>query len=669
MSDEQLRMRAVIDDGYSGPLAKLRNELRATGRSGAGTGRDMAKDWKSVQKSIEGVVGSMKLGLAPVMRGIGISSLGIGAAITGAIVGLRGFASSSRELGIFSRQIGISTDKLREMKLLGEHFGVSWESAQGNLKTFAGNLDELRRHWGEAYNQLRAMNLGGLAEDLAKAPDMATALDRALEGIKGIQNPVRRRQVAELLLGSDQWAVVAAETTPRIRNIIRGILKDMPKLDPAAAEDFATNMLKIEAALTKLRVEGFGPLLPEVNRLLDKLANPQGGWIIQFANDLAAGLKQVNDIIEAINEGKWSKIFNLMFKIRPGSAADAIFGGTSIGPTKGERLEYLQKKLDETNKSIEHNASHGDPSLYLKAQRDELIKEMEKLRKAIEDASKNGALLQQQSFTGGGFGGARILRTSLGGGSGGYGGGSGSGSPPGPMGGGGPLPEVPGGVIDRSRFAKELERNPALREKIMGIAAGENLNPKANISVLESMMNRAAMAGTSLAAQARLYHGEGGYYAGYNPGALRNPRIRAMIEHNLRAALAGSNVSNYATDNSSGGLAAGEKASGKFKLQSEYGGESFFSPGWGGGRSGPRSRSAYEAWRRSIAPGAAAGDPLLDRTVPLPRPAPPEIRGNATIDINFNGLPAGSRVRHQFDGLFREINIRRGHPMQSVWDA
>jgi hypothetical protein len=43
--------------------------------------------------------------------------------------------------------------------------------------------------------------------------------------------------------------------------------------------------------------------------------------------------------------------------------------------------------------------------------------------------------------------------------------------------------------------------------------------------------------------------------------------------------LKGSNVSNYATDNSSGSLAARERASGAFVHHKTINGESFFSPG------------------------------------------------------------------------------------------
>jgi hypothetical protein len=52
-----------------------------------------------------------------------------------------------------------------------------------------------------------------------------------------------------------------------------------------------------------------------------------------------------------------------------------------------------------------------------------------------------------------------------------------------------------------------------------------------------------------------------------------------MAERNIESMLRGSNISNYATDNSSGALAAREKATGAFRHHMTINGESFFSPG------------------------------------------------------------------------------------------
>lgn len=143
-----------------------------------------------------------------------------------------------------------------------------------------------------------------------------------------------------------------------------------------------------------------------------------------------------------------------------------------------------------------------------------------------------------------------------------------------------------GNPFDRERFKKELEEKPWLREKMKHISLGENQDPRANLAVIETMMNRAVVRGTSLEAQARRHRSsgvdEGGYYAGWAPHYASDKA--AMFEKNIGEALGTggkgqSNISRYATDNSSGALAAGEIATGKFKHHMTINGESFFSPG------------------------------------------------------------------------------------------
>src|SRR4030095_3456578 len=123
---------------------------------------------------------------------------------------------------------------------------------------------------------------------------------------------------------------------------------------------------------------------------------------------------------------------------------------------------------------------------------------------------------------------------------------------------------------------------------------GENQYDVANQSVMESAMNRASMMGTSLALETRLTS-EGGYYAGYNPRALNNPQLRAMAEANLQKVLAGSNVSNFATENASGDFARTrmDPRTGIFEQTALYAGEYFGRPL----RKGARGADRYAAWR------------------------------------------------------------------------
>jgi hypothetical protein len=173
-----------------------------------------------------------------------------------------------------------------------------------------------------------------------------------------------------------------------------------------------------------------------------------------------------------------------------------------------------------------------------------------------------------------------------------------------------------GGPIDRSRFVQELKEKPGLREKVMAISAGENLHPSANKAVFESMMNRAAVKGTTLEHEAR-WTSEGGYYddkptagSGHasQMSAMQNPRSRQLMERNLDSALAGSNVSNYATENASGAWGrrrmAGADSGALFQKSYAAGGELFGYPV----RRGAAGYGHYSTWRNAQGGDSAAID-------------------------------------------------------------
>jgi hypothetical protein len=288
----------------------------------------------------------------------------------------------------------------------------------------------------------------------------------------------------------------------------------------------------------------------------------------------------------------------------------------------------------------------------------------------VLDAFKKMALdAGGDNAAGGGstFGGASVIRASFPGGGGGGGGrraGPGGGDPASPDSDASSTPALRSLAMDRARFAKELDANPALREKVLGIAAGENKNATAAASVIESMMNRASKNNTTLEQAARLTREPGGYYAGYDPGSLGRSDIRQRMENALKRALGGSNDSNYATDNSSGGLAAREKGGREFDWRKDHAGESFFA------RRGPR----WDRWRR----GVQENEPI-----PLPRAKPPDdapavprarmmdaanksnqfarVEGDALVRIDLAGLPHGRKAGAVGGNVFSDVQIHGGN--------
>lgn len=153
----------------------------------------------------------------------------------------------------------------------------------------------------------------------------------------------------------------------------------------------------------------------------------------------------------------------------------------------------------------------------------------------------------------------------------------------------------------RDRARQELADNPRLNEKAMHIFAGENPDPTASTALWESAINRMAVRGTTLSQELRRTN-EGGYYEGWRDEV--SPSTRKVLEASRDKALAYSNVSNYATDNSSGNLAARENASGTFTEKSVYNREHFFGPD---NRIASHQRSYNDLVRESEVGRVAAG--------------------------------------------------------------
>lgn len=422
MADEQLRLVASVTDGFSAPLRRLNSLLNDTAKHPAG--KWLKNEWGGVRESFDKITTGLNTGLVPALSRVGITSLGATGAVAGIGVAIKQFAGQTQALSIFSREIGLSVTQLREMKAVGEHFGVGWDAAQGSLKQFAGNLDGLRRRWGETYGALRSMNLGGLAEDLAGAPNMQAAVDKALEGLKGIANPVYRRKVAELLFGSDQWATIASELTPRVRKEIQSMLSDLPKGSEEAAQGFNLGLTKMQVGIDELRNHAIGPLLKDVNEALGAMNKPEVyAGIKREWDGLTSGVKgflhelsTLKEIWGALSSGDMQGVLKGLRK------ADGASGplARKLAPMPGDEALNLQDKVKDLEEKRAANDANPLTRGRVPERQAELTRQIEKLTDELKRLN-GGATVQQQSFDGsatgalsglihkvntGGFGGA-----------------------------------------------------------------------------------------------------------------------------------------------------------------------------------------------------------------------------------------------------------------------
>lgn len=118
-----------------------------------------------------------------------------------------------------------------------------------------------------------------------------------------------------------------------------------------------------------------------------------------------------------------------------------------------------------------------------------------------------------------------------------------------------------GGTVDRSRFNAEFQSNPELYSRIAALAQVEvGGQPAAHQAFVETVFNRAEAQGSSL--MSVVTNGRGRYYPNLgNPAAL-TPEQHAYWKGVIDSVRAGSNVSNFATDNASAGVAANRRAQG-----------------------------------------------------------------------------------------------------------
>ena len=203
----------------------------------------------------------------------------------------------------------------------------------------------------------------------------------------------------------------------------------------------------------------------------------------------------------------------------------------------------------------------------------------------------------------------------------------------------------------REKFAEEL-KDPALKQRLFDIAHNEQgLNPDGVLSVMESAMNRAYVQGTSLKQQLG-WTSQGGYYddrqrraKGQAVDGQADTR-NSIYQFSMEEALRGSNRSNHATDNASGGFAEGRANRGEYVVQYKAGGETFFSPG----TKGNFSRQRWEQWRNSTVEEdakLAQADP--NKTTNISTILPTGL--NEQVMARYNGLDEAGKQR-----FTREVN-------------
>ncbi|KAA2236952.1 hypothetical protein [Salinarimonas soli] len=645
MAEEQLRLVAKVTDEFSGPLRKLRNDMASI--AAAPHARAIAKDWSLVGENVKKSAGAVQTDLMPALSRIGVVSLGASSALGAVALAVANFAIGTKELTIFSKETGVAVERLRVLQSIGERFNVSNETINGGLKQFADNFDQIRRRWGSVYSELRAMGLGNLAEDLVGAGNVNEAIDRAFKKLSGVTDPVRRRRVAQLLFGTEDFGRIAdAAADPKLVAETAKRLRSIGQTGAAAALEFNGAMSNLRETMQGLQVDIGKNLLPPVTELVKKLNEPVGGELKAFAENLTKAVDAINRAAKAYEKD------GLLGALKALDGIPGPLGGTGRdgNPVLAEKEAELRRK----QKQLEVIGPYSGERF--RKDQEELRRTIEKLTEEIGRLRSGGATVQQQSFGGGGGFGGLIQNASLGGfgsfparrmgGGGGYGGGSGD------TGGGDTAPTLSRGTnrevvdyITRAARARGIDPNVALR-----VARSEGLNGFDPDRLMKQHgRDPGGDKGTSFGPFQL-------HYRSNIPG-LRNPGLGDAFTRKF-----GTHASDPRT----------------WRDQVDFALDNAAKGGWGpwhGWRGHPRAgldgarpigKTPTED-AQGTAPGRGAtarpGDALMGQSF---GGGTPKVDANGTVNVFLDGAFKDAKVRTSMDGLFREVNVNRGRSMQAA---
>lgn len=704
MSDDRLRLVAEVQDGFTGPLAKLNTALQRTATTGMQAGKDLKKDFEGFHGVLGKTTGALQ-SMTPVLSGLGLAGLTAGVSLGAITAALGGFSKGTQQLAIMSKETGLAVDQLRAFGALGERFGASAETMQGGVRRFSDEMSQLRKRYGEAYSGLQAMNLGELVEKLVDAPNMKAALDSAMESLSNIGDPVRRRKVAEMLFGTDQIGAVAGQVTGRYRSMMEEIQSNLghtTEAQVAAAKKFEASLSSLRENLDGLRHEALGPLLVQLDEIIKRFSSPESmsafkGQLEEIGKFARTTVQEFEAIVRTYE--KFKEFIGL-----GDPSKNKEFTPVLGGPPGARQLEGRRDSIEQQRRLLDADPSAPDYQRKRDRMTDELKRvgdELEKLR------ATGGATAQPSAYGGAASGGGSLIHKASFGGGGGFGGGSpglgGFGGPLPTMGGGygGGNPNVTGGGSGRGYGAPAISPSAPLPSLGRGAGAEGPLAQKYPDGLAAGIKQSAKDLGISaedLATvisyetagtfnpwkrgpttkwgthrgliqwgepQARKY----GVTADMTPGEqmkavtryLRDRGVRpGMGVHQVYGAINAGGVSDWHLQQKD---AAAGGAPGSVRDKVDY-------------QMGPHRRKgvallgadtsvAEDASEDAGGSSARSGDKMMRRFYGDEAPTM-KSGGKGSLDITLHGFPAGAKPRASMDDLFKDVNVSKSRQMETA---
>jgi hypothetical protein len=637
-------------------------------------------------KRTSGSLASMSTILTGITRNL-VGPVGVVAGFVAFQKALENVSEGAIQLKNFGTNSGFATASIQEMQQAMRRMGMTTQEADTSIATLGNKLNNLRafKEGSEVFQAL-AKSVGGVefANRILEFEKLGDRMGAINEISKTFNSQSRETKI--LLSQIFDTQISTFEGLQRARE--RGI--EVWPISLAEAQkyhdywvDFEINFGNIWNSIANHGIKGVHELTEAISAegvTTVSIAK----WLNSEMDAALAGIKTTIDEFKAIKafaeSNSVSDFVNKKLGLDPWDSKaypvgeDPMTAGSTISPetmAPSRRMPRViwDKKIEGKRSDL---GTHGDITDFSGRRRDDeqvgILRDMRDtlLRMETKEPILSGpdAYGGTTGSTGYPAGQARrgvmggVRRGAARGGGGGGGGMTGTGAGGVEPGSGGD-PNLTGSEFlksQRARFAKELEENPQTAKELAALTTLEG-NPA---NVTESMMNRMAMTGGTLAGAMHGGKRGRGFYGPINngqlPGAMaaleRDPKRAAKIKAAIDSVLAGRNVLKGATDQ---GMAL--DPNGSWQGGMVHGQDQVYND-WGGGGGHEASRRFRENQQRQVNQeriDGAAARAKVDQSE-----TGPFAKGAINASVEFLNVPPGVRTKADVDGdVFKDLQISK----------
>ena len=277
--------------------------------------RQTTKDQDDLNKQVEEFIDKAAKGAIMALQGIAVAAVGAGTAIVASTVDL---AKYGDELAKTSAKIGVNVESLQELSFAAERSGLSSDALGDIFAKLNKNVGDLQAGTGSLTTLLNKSN-PVLAEQLKVAEDSEQAFNLLIKAIENAPTEFEKASLAQAAFGRSGQDIInfanqGSEEIQRLREEAQnyGVVSEETA---RKSEAFIDSQRNVEQALTGVRAEIAGQLLPS-------LTDIQNG----FANFLTDGdrLKTILEVVGLALAGVTAGFITFLAITKGGAAISAV---------------------------------------------------------------------------------------------------------------------------------------------------------------------------------------------------------------------------------------------------------------------------------------------------------------------------------------------------------